>query len=155
MFHPKSELPKCPCMPQKFPHILLCGGKVRAENLQRMLQERKIGAALQLDGSVMPRKGEVIIALGALSAGSEYPGLKLAILPEGQLTAPLSGKKPPIRQPKETPRQKLQPYVDLTPGDLVVHTHHGIGRFVGMMRMPVDGVEKDYIKIAGVKYEKE
>ena len=25
--------------------------------------------------------------------------------------------------------------------------HHGIGRFAGIQRMPVDGVEKDYIKI--------
>ena len=33
------------------------------------------------------------------------------------------------------------------PGDLVVHEHHGVGRFVGIQRMPVDGVEKDYIKI--------
>ena len=30
----------------------------------------------------------------------------------------------------------------------MVHAHHGIGRFVAMLRMPVDGVEKDYIKIA-------
>lgn len=30
----------------------------------------------------------------------------------------------------------------------MVHQHHGIGRFVGMIRMPTDGVEKDYIKIA-------
>ena len=30
----------------------------------------------------------------------------------------------------------------------MVHEHHGIGRFVEMLRLPVDGVEKDYIKIA-------
>ena len=29
----------------------------------------------------------------------------------------------------------------------MVHVHHGIGRFAGMLRLPVDGVEKDYIKI--------
>ena len=34
-------------------------------------------------------------------------------------------------------------YTDLSPGDLVVHEHHGVGRFVGIQRMPVDGVEKD------------
>lgn len=44
-------------------------------------------------------------------------------------------------------RQKLQSYTDLSPGDLVVHVHHGVGRFVGIQKMPVDGVEKDYIKI--------
>ena len=128
--------------------LVLCGGKVRAENLHRLLQERKIPSALCLDGAVMPKKSEVIISLGALSAGSEYPGLKLAVLTEGQLTTPLAGRKKPVRQKNDPTRRKLQSYADLTPGDLVVHTHHGIGRFVGMMRMPVDGVEKDYIKIA-------
>ena len=128
--------------------LVLCGGKVRAENLQKLLRERGIGAALQPDGSVMPQNNQVVISLGALSAGSEFPGLKLAILTEGQLTAPLAGKKKVPRQTRDSSRQKLQSYADLTPGDLVVHVHHGIGRFVGMMRMPVDGVEKDYIKIA-------
>ncbi len=128
--------------------LVLCGGKVRAENLHNLLQERKIASSLQFDGTAMPGKGEVFISLGALSAGSEYPGLKLAILTEGQLTAPLSGKKKPPRHTKDSSRQKLQSYADLTPGDLVVHVHHGIGRFVGMIRMPVDGVEKDYIKIS-------
>ena len=128
--------------------LVLCGGKVRAENLQRLLHERKISAALSLDGSQMPQRNQVVISLGTLSAGSEFPQLKLAILTEGQLTTALSGKKKPARQKKDDSRQKLQSYADLTPGDLVVHTHHGIGRFVGMIRMPVDGVEKDYIKIA-------
>ena len=128
--------------------LVLCGGKVRAENLQRLLQQRKIPAALDLDASAMPSKGEVRIALGTLSAGCEYPGLKLAILTEGQLTTALSGRKAAPRPRKDNTRQKLQSYADLSPGDLVVHAHHGIGRFVGMMRMPVDGVEKDYIKIA-------
>ena len=30
----------------------------------------------------------------------------------------------------------------------MVHEHHGIGRFVGMVKMSVDGVQKDYIKLA-------
>ncbi len=128
--------------------LVLCGGKVRAENLHNLLRERKIASSVQFDGDAMPAKGEVIISLGSLSAGSEYPGLKLAILTEGQLTTSLSGKKKPARHAKDSSRQKLQSYADLTPGDLVVHVHHGIGRFVGMIRMPVDGVEKDYIKIA-------
>jgi transcription-repair coupling factor (superfamily II helicase) len=91
----------------------------------------------------------VRITLGALSAGSEYPQRKLAVLTEGQLTESARGKSARSVPPRPTTnRQKLQSYTDLTPGDLVVHVHHGIGRFVGMIRMPVDGVEKDYIKIA-------
>ena len=53
-----------------------------------------------------------------------------------------------MRQKKDSSRQKLRSYTDLTPGDLVVHQRHGIGRFVGMERIRVDGADKDYIKIA-------
>ena len=127
--------------------VVLCGGKVRAENLQELLRQKKIGAALDFSGEIMPEKGQVVITLGALSAGSEYPSLKLAVLTEGQLTQVSSGKMAG-RRSADSSRQKLQSCADLSPGDLVVHTHHGIGRFVGMIRMPVDGVEKDYIKIS-------
>lgn len=46
-----------------------------------------------------------------------------------------------------TTRQKLEAFTDLSPGDLVVHDHHGIGRFVGMVKMSVDGAPRDYIKL--------
>ena len=124
--------------------LVLCGGEVRAKNLLRLLEERGIPAVLDLKGTAMPKPGELRITVGALSAGCEWPALKLAVLTEGQLTAPTQKK---LKLKKDSNRQKLQSYTDLSPGDLVVHTHHGIGRFAGIQRMPVDGVEKDYIKI--------
>ena len=127
--------------------LVLCGGEVRARNLHRLLEERKIPSALDFTGAETPQRGTVLIGVGALSAGSEFPELKLAVLTEGQLTAPVSGKVKKPRPRRDDSRQKIQSYTDLTPGDLVVHVHHGIGRFTGIIRMPVDGVEKDYIKI--------
>ena len=124
--------------------LVLCDGEVRAKNLLRLLEERGIPAVLDLKGTAMPKPGELRITVGALSAGCEWPALKLAVLTEGQLTAPTQKK---LKLKKDSNRQKLQSYTDLSPGDLVVHTHHGIGRFAGIQRMPVDGVEKDYIKI--------
>ena len=127
-------------------HVLvLCGGETRAKNLLSLLTERGISAVLDLNGNDMPAPGEVRITLGALSAGSEYPFLHLAILTEGQLLS--TRKKRQQKLKKESNRQKLQSYTDLTPGDLVVHVHHGVGRFTGIQKMPVDGVEKDYIRI--------
>ena len=131
-----------------FGALLLCGNAPRARNLQRMLQERDLPTALDFEGEALPAPGEIRLTVGALSAGAEYPQLNLAILTEGQLTAASSGKAPAKRSVKKDNRQKLLSYTDLTPGDLVVHVHHGIGRFEGMRKMPVDGVEKDYIKIA-------
>ena len=128
--------------------LILCGNETRAKNLQRLLEERGIRARLDLKGERLPVPHETAIGLGALSAGSEYPQLKLVILTEGQLTSPLSGKRTKARPRKETSaREALRSYEDLSPGDLVVHVHHGIGRFAGIERMRVDGVDKDYIKI--------
>ena len=127
--------------------LVLCGGEVRAKNMQELLHRKKIPAALELSGSAVPKRGQVCITVGALSAGSEWPALKLAVLTEGQLTEKLSGSRKKPRAAKTDSRQKIQSYTDLAVGDLVVHVHHGIGRFAGMLRLPVDGVEKDYIKI--------
>ena len=125
--------------------LVLCASDSRALNLHRLLEDRNIFSALSLKGVTMPQPGEIRIALGALSAGCEWPYLKLAVMTEGQLFA--TPQKAPKVQKKASNRQKLQSYSDLSPGDIVVHEHHGIGRFAGIQRMPVDGVEKDYIKI--------
>ena len=53
--------------------LLLCGNQTRCRNMQRMLQERGIAAALDFDCREMPRPGQARISAGALSAGAEYP----------------------------------------------------------------------------------
>ncbi len=128
--------------------LLLCGNETRGKNLQRMLEERGLSISLDFAGREMPQPGEARISVGSLSAGAEYPGLKLAVLTEGQLTEAAGRRSARPRKAKESSRQKLLSYTDLTVGDLVVHAYHGIGRFAGIQRMPVDGVEKDYVKIA-------
>ena len=126
--------------------LVLCGSDSRALNLHHLLEERGVPAVLSLKGAALPPPGEVRIALGALSAGCEWPFLHLAVLTEGQLS---DIPRKAVKQPKTVSnRQKLQSYADLSPGDLVVHVGHGVGRFVGIQKMPVDGVEKDYMKIA-------
>jgi transcription-repair coupling factor (superfamily II helicase) len=38
-------------------------------------------------------------------------------------------------------------YTDLNIGDWVVHIDHGVGRFLGLVSRPVDGIERDYITV--------
>ena len=123
--------------------VVLVGSEQRALNLQALLREQKHRAAVDFALHDLPAPGKVVIAVGGLSAGLEYAGAKVAVLTEGQ-AAPVKKH----RRRADTNRQKLQSYADLTPCDLVVHEHHGIGRFVAMVKMPVDGIEKDYVKIA-------
>ena len=126
--------------------LVLCGSETRARNLQRLLEEKGIPAALDFRGETLPAPGQAQISIGALSAGVEYGQLSLAVLTEGQLTAAAAKKGKPKKE--RSNRQKLQSYTDLSPGDLVVHVHHGVGRFVGIIKMTVDGADRDYIKIA-------
>ena len=128
--------------------LVLCGNETRGKNFLRLLKDREIAAKANWKGEELPLPGEIVVSLGNLSAGCEYPQIHLAVLTEGQLTSSVSGKRSTVRQKHDSNRQKLKSYTDLAPGDLVVHVHHGIGRFVGMERIRVDGVDKDYIKIA-------
>ncbi len=132
----------------EFSSLVLCGTRRRAELLQEMLRSKGLSAFLCIPLTTMPQPGQILLTEGTLPFGMEYPNSKLAILSEGQL---LSKSAPKRRGPKKagsTNRQKLNSFTDLSPGDLVVHENYGIGRFVAMEQIKVDGAVKDYIKIA-------
>lgn len=126
-----------------FSVLILAGSERRADQLQSMLRERKLRVSVDYGLHALPEAGDIVICVGSLSAGLEFPSGKLAILTE-------ASAGPAIKQKRKTPqsnRQKLESFSDLSTGDLVVHEHHGIGRFSGMVKMAVDGIQKDYVKL--------
>ena len=126
--------------------LVLCGSRRRAELLQEMLREKELAASLSIPLTQLPEPGQIFLTDGTLPFGMEYPGRKLAILTEGQLLSHReNGKK---KKKNATNRQKLNSFTDLSPGDLVVHENYGIGRFVAMEQIRIDGAVKDYVKIA-------
>ena len=130
-----------------FSSLVLCGTRRRAELLQEMLSSKGLSSFLCIPLDKIPKAGQILLAEGTLPFGMEYPNSRLAILTEGQLL----GKTEPKRKAAKkaaTNRQKLNSFTDLVPGDLVVHENYGIGRFVAMEQIKVDGAVKDYIKIA-------
>jgi transcription-repair coupling factor (superfamily II helicase) len=52
--------------------------------------------------------------------------------------------QPRTRQPTgaETPEAA---YADLSPGDYVVHIDHGIGKYIGLVRRHLDGLEREFL----------
>ena len=134
---------------QEFGSLVLCGSRRRAELLQQMLREKGLSAFLCIPLTSLPKPGQILLAEGTLPFGMEYPLSRLAVLTEGQLIARREPKKKAAsKKTSSTNRQKLNSFTDLTPGDLVVHENYGIGRFVAMEQIRVDGAVKDYIKIA-------
>ena len=132
---------------QEFGSLVLCGSRRRADILQEMLRSKGLPALLCIPLTTMPKPGQILLAEGTLPYGMEYPDAKLAVLTEGQLITKTAPKRKAAKK-TATNRQKLNSFTDLSPGDLVVHENYGIGRFIAMEQIRVDGAVKDYIKIA-------
>ncbi|MBQ6430269.1 MAG: transcription-repair coupling factor [Oscillospiraceae bacterium] len=131
----------------EFSSLVLCGNRRRGEILAEQLREKGLPARLAFPLTALPTPGDIVLTDGALPFGMEYPELKAAILTEGQLLAQSAQKTRKKRQ-KASNRQKLDSFADLSPGDLIVHEYHGIGRYVCMEQIKIDGAVKDYVKIA-------
>ena len=131
-----------------FGTLVLCGSRRRAELLQQLLREKGLSPLLCIPLTSLPQPGQILLSDGTLPFGMEYPLSKTVILTEGQLIAKSEPRRKAAKKTGATNRQKLNSFTDLTPGDLVVHENYGIGRFVAMEQIRVDGAVKDYIKIA-------
>ncbi|MBE6936278.1 MAG: transcription-repair coupling factor [Ruminococcaceae bacterium] len=129
---------------EQYTVYVLASGEQRARNLQEHLLKEDIHAELDYSAMQPDRGPGVIIACGALSSGMEYPGIRFAVLTEGQI---LAQRRTQRKAKPKSARNRIQSYADLHPGDLVVHDLHGIGRFVGIEKIKTDHVERDYIKL--------
>lgn len=121
--------------------IMLCGSALRCKNIQEMLTDAGISCLIS---EKMPPEGRVHLSESALSAGFEIPELRLVVLTESEVLV----RRKAAKAKYKSGRDHVKSYADLTPGDLVVHEHHGIGRFIGMERLQVDHTTRDFIKIA-------
>jgi len=122
--------------------VLLAQNKTRGELLKKTLDELGVPSVFTETLGKLT-KNAVHITVGSLSAGFVYQECKLAVYTEqGNST---QGKKSKAKTEK---KNRLRSFTDLNNGDLIVHDIHGIGRFMGLVKMQVDGVFKDYLKIS-------
>ncbi len=123
---------------------VLVANEDRALSLQAMLREEKVRSGVDFALHDLPGPGHSVLAVGGLSAGFEYPALKCAVFTQNWANP--AKKRRQIRD--RSNRQKLASYNDLSPGDLVVHSQYGIGRFTRLTTIQVDGVDKEFMQIA-------
>ena len=131
---------------QGFSTVVLAADERRAKVLQEFFSNHGTDALIISDLKSLPSKGSCCISVGSISAGMEYPGLRLAVLTDVQLLKRKDKKKTVRKLPPG--RTAIESCTDLSIGDYIVHENHGIGRFSGIVKMTHDGLEKDYIKIA-------
>ena len=81
---------------------------------------------------------------GSLSQGIDFPLDKRLWLSDNDIFSQTKKKR---RRSKKDANKALNSFTDLHEGDFVVHENHGIGKFVGIHQLKVEGEIKDYIKI--------
>ena len=89
------------------------------------------------DSGVTP--GATVVA--PLERGFILPRVKLAVLAESDVTGRRAHRA--ARAPKR--RDSAGFFEDLKPGDHVVHVHHGVAKYAGMVKREMGGVERDYL----------
>ena len=87
----------------------------------------------------------VTVTRGTLSAGFEYPEIKLAVITDKEIFAQEKNRRRKHRKQKNA--EKINHFTDLRIGDYIVHDNHGIGIFRGIEQIVSDGLSRDYLKL--------
>ncbi|HBQ64890.1 MAG TPA: transcription-repair coupling factor [Clostridiales bacterium] len=125
---------------------LLAGNPAKAERIAQTLSRDGVDVIFL---AVPPKEltpGILTVMPGNLLKGFSYEDAGLMVLTEGDLASRKKQEMPGRR--KHRRGISLSSFADLKPGDHVVHDAHGIGLYEGIEKVVVDGVAKDYIKIA-------
>ena len=128
--------------------VVVCAdSEASVGRIDKLLGEHGLGfghlspqAASAAEGRALLEPGGTIV-VAPMDRGVILPGIKLALLAESDLT----GRRRTHRPPRRARRDAQRFFEDLTVGDYVVHHHHGVARFGGMVKRAMGGAERDYL----------
>lgn len=122
--------------------VLVMNNRQRKESLLAALAEGGIRYE-EVDHWSL-KKNVVLVMQGLLTDGFELPHSHFILVTEGNI---YGTQKKRLRR-KQEKGQEINYFTDLTVGDYVVHALHGIGKYLGLKTIEVEGKHKDYIEIA-------
>jgi len=120
--------------------IVMAGSEKTLPIIANDLREDGISCDILTEKNILAG-GRVYLMTGCVSAGYDYPEAKTALITQAK--AMVSKRK--LKKVKKG--EEIKSLSDISNGDLVVHALHGIGRFVGIRKLEMEGITKDYITI--------
>jgi transcription-repair coupling factor (superfamily II helicase) len=82
------------------------------------------------------------VVVGDAAAGFQLPALGLVVLTEEEV---FGARRRRLQRPRFQRGASIASYSDLAPNDLVVHEHHGVGRYHGIRTLRTDGRDGDFL----------
>lgn len=122
--------------------VLVINNLQRREGIEKALHGD--GIAYKICESWNFEPNTVHLMQGLLTDGFELPHSRLVVVVEGNIYG--QQKRKLRNKPKKG--QEINYFTDLSVGDYVVHSMHGIGKYVGLKTIETEGIHRDYIEIA-------
>jgi len=129
---------------QKYRILILLTSEAKAMRLQQLLSDNEILCSWIAD-RYQADAGQIYLAYGNISHGARFPQSRLVLVSETEVLQ--QQKKRVNKKFFQEDGQKIDQLDDLKVGDYVVHMNHGIGRYMGVERLKVQEVERDYLII--------
>ncbi len=122
--------------------IVAAEGDGAAARLADSLRAEEVPLRLHRDRAAFTPQpgGQVVVA--PLGSGFIAPAAGVAVLPEAEFTGRRRVHRAARRRTALTPT-----FEDLSIGDFVVHHHHGIARYAGLVRRAFGDDERDYLEL--------
>src|SRR3954453_4533295 len=111
------------------------------EKVERLLKEFDVPFVASSD----ELQAEIVIASGALPRGFDFEELNLTVYSEWDLFEPPTSTR--IGGKKRASEAFVTDLRDLKVGDYIVHVDHGVGRFLGLQRIPFGVTEREVMEI--------
>ncbi len=115
------------------------------ESLQKVFRENNVNSVRINKDTLEAEISNVIFTNEYFEAGSIYSKRKLAIFTKNEIYSIEKNVDRKFKQKVKT--KKIDSFIELKPGDYVVHENYGIGKFVAVEQKEFDNIIKDYIKI--------
>jgi transcription-repair coupling factor (superfamily II helicase) len=144
---------------QNYRIVILTSTEERQQRLRELMRDADIESAAGSGTIPAPMQGATWVGVGTLEGGFQWPGQRLVVVTDGEIygrvkrrrkaTAGPAGQAGPAG-PSSREVARVVSYQDLKIGDYVVHTNHGIGKYLGVQSEEILGATRDYLVI---KYE--
>jgi transcription-repair coupling factor (superfamily II helicase) len=123
--------------------VILTPNKKRAEKVHSILEDYQIDAVVKEELKLPVTKPTIVV--GNLSSGIELPMHKLVLITENELFKKKTKRK--RNRQKISNAERIKSYQELNIGDYVVHTNHGVGKYLGVETLEMNGMHNDYMLI--------
>lgn len=123
--------------------VFAVSNKQQFEIINTALKERKVDFDVS-DTLIVPNS-KVAISLFPLEEGFELPNYHLSCVSSVDLFGSRTSNARFFKRFKEA--MIVKSYEDFHPGDYVVHEYYGIGKFLDIQTIEIDGIHRDFLHI--------